>query len=36
MTSKEYNNDIQTIEPNKTKEKIDMSKWIYHLEESTI
>ena len=36
MTSKGYNNDIQTIEPNKTKEKIDMSKWIYHLEESTI
>ena len=34
MTCKEYNNDIQRIEPEKAKEKLDMPKWIYHLEES--
>ena len=34
MTCKEYNNDIQVIEPGKTKEKLDMPKWIYHVEES--
>ena len=34
MTCKEYNNDIRRIEPEKAKEKLDMPKWIYHLEES--
>ena len=34
MTCKEYNNGIQSIEPEKAKEKLDMPKWIYHLEES--
>ena len=34
MTCKGYNNDIQTIEPEKAKEKLDMPKWIYQLEES--
>ena len=34
MTGKEYNNDVQTIEPEKAKEKLDMPKWIYPLEES--
>ena len=34
MTCKEYDNDIQRIEPEKAKEKLDMPKWIYHLEES--
>ena len=34
MMCKEYNNDIQTIKPEKSKEKLDMSKWICHLQES--
>ena len=34
MTCKEYNNDIRRIEPEKAKEKLDMPKWIYRLEES--
>ena len=34
MTCEGYNNDIQTIEPEKAKEKLDMPKWIYQLEES--
>ena len=34
MTCKEYDNDIQRIEPEKAKEKLDMPKWIYHLEKS--
>ena len=34
MMCKEYNNDIRRIEPEKVKEKLDMPKWIYHLEES--
>ena len=34
MTCKGYNNDIETIEPEKAKEKLDMPKWIYQLEES--
>ena len=34
ITCKEYNNVIQIIEPEKVKEKPDMPKWIYHLEES--
>ena len=34
MTCKEYNKDIRRIEPEKAKEKLDMPKWIYHLEES--
>ena len=34
MTCKEYNNDIQRVEPEKAKEKLDMPKWIYHLEKS--
>ena len=34
MTCKEYNNDIQRTEPEKANEKLDMPKWIYHLEES--
>ena len=34
MTCKEYNDDIRRIEPEKAKEKLDMPKWIYHLEES--
>ena len=34
MTCKEYNNNIRRIEPEKAKEKLDMPKWIYHLEES--
>ena len=33
IACKEYNNDIQRIEPEKAKEKPDMPKWIYHLEE---
>ena len=34
MTCKGYNNDIHIIEPEKAKEKLDMPKWIYQLEES--
>ena len=34
MTCKEYNNDIRRTEPEKVKEKLDMPKWIYYLEES--
>ena len=34
MMCKEYNNDIQRIEPEKATEKLDMPRWIYHLEES--
>ena len=34
MTCKEYNNDIRRTEPEKVIEKLDMPKWIYHLEES--
>ena len=34
MTCKEYNNGIRRIEPEKAKKKLDMPKWIYHLEES--
>ena len=34
MTRKGYNIDIQTIKPEKAKEKLDMRKWIYKLEES--
>ena len=34
MTCKEYNNNIRTIDRQKVKEKLDMSKWIYNLEES--
>ena len=34
MMCKEYNNDIQTIKPEKLKEKLDMPKWICHLQES--
>ena len=35
MTCKEYNNDIETIAPEKAKKKkLDMSKSIYHLGES--
>ena len=34
MMCKEYNNDIQTIKREKSKEKLDMPKWICHLQES--
>ena len=34
ITCKEYNNDIQIIEPEKVKEKPDIAKWIHHLGES--
>ena len=34
MMCKGYNNDIQTMEPEKAKEKLDIPKWIYQLEES--
>ena len=34
VTCKGYNNDTHTIEPEKAKEKLDMPKWIYQLEES--
>ena len=34
MMCKEYNNGMQRIEPEKGGKKLDMPKWIYHLEES--
>ena len=34
MTCKEYNNDIGRTVQEKAKEKLDMPKWIYHLEGS--
>ena len=34
MTCKEYDNDMRRIRPEKADEKLDMPKWIYHLEKS--